>query len=185
MAKAGAAGSTDTGGQEKRGGRAIVIGIVGLLFGAMIASGSLFALGRLDVGGTNGAEAKPAPEEAAHAAEEESENSAESAEDSKINYVEIERMLLPLVGAEGKLAGYASVDAALEVTGENQDFVKSRIPQVRHAINLAAWKTQLAAEPDPSFIDVPAIKGMLLRSANEALGPGRVKTVRVLGAVPV
>lgn len=182
MAKAAAASSTDKGGQEKRLGRIVVIGGIGLLFGAMIASGSLFALGRLDIDSTNSAEAKPVPEDTAPAAEEES---AETPEDAKISYVEIERMLLPLVGAEGKLAGYASVDAALEVTGESQDFVKSRIPLVRHAINLAAWKTQLAAEPDSSFIDVPAIQGMLLRSANEALGPGHVKAVRVLGAVPV
>ena len=102
----------------------------------------------------------------------------------EIAYVAVQRMTLPVVDRDGQLQSYMTVDFALEVPAEKRAFVRQRVPEVRHAVNLAAWKTRVVAT-DGGGLDIAETRAMLLAASRRALGANAVREVRVLTAVPV
>lgn len=101
-----------------------------------------------------------------------------------IAYVSVQRMTLPVVDNEGGLASYMTIDFALEVPADKRVYVRQRVPEVRHAINVAAWKSRLIAVTGGG-LDIDETRAMLLAAARGALGKDSVTEVRVLTAVPV
>jgi hypothetical protein len=102
----------------------------------------------------------------------------------EVAYVAVQRMTLPVVDRDGALASYMTVDFALEVPADKRVHVRQRVPEVRHAVNLAAWKTRVIAT-DARGLDIEETRAMLLAASRRALGADAVKEVRVLTAVPV
>ncbi|WBX82645.1 hypothetical protein [Sphingosinicella microcystinivorans] len=107
----------------------------------------------------------------------------QTAEASDVAYVPVQRMTLPVMGAGGP-QGYVVVEFALEVPRARRAWVRERVPEVRHAVNAAAWRSGLAAASDDRF-DIDGMRAVLLVAAQSALGPGNIRQVRILTAVPV
>lgn len=102
----------------------------------------------------------------------------------EIAYVAVQRMTLPVVDTEGGLASYMTIDFALEVPAERRVYVRQRVPEVRHAVNVAAWKSRLIAVSGGG-LDIEETRAMLLAASRRAVGKDSVIQVRVLTAVPV
>lgn len=115
----------------------------------------------------------------AHLRTEAAERAAE-----EVAYVVVQRMTLPAVARDGRLESYMTLDFALEVPDEKRAYVRQRVPEVRHAVNLAAWKSHVIATED-GRLDIEETRALLLVAAQSALGKAAVKQVRVLTAVPV
>ena len=102
---------------------------------------------------------------------------------SDIAYVPVERMTLPVMGAAGPQR-YVAVAFTLEVPRTRRAWVRDRVPLVRHAVNTAAWQSDVVAANDDR-LDIDAMRAALLSAARSALGPENVRQVRILTAVPV
>jgi hypothetical protein len=108
---------------------------------------------------------------------------ARSGGDRDRAYVTVERMTLPIVNDRDHVDRYIVIDFALEVPAERRVFVRQRLPEVRHAVNEAAWRTRLT-EDGTGRLEVERIRTLLLQAARRALGPGAVEQVRILSAEP-
>ncbi len=106
-----------------------------------------------------------------------------AAQASDIAYVPVERMTLPVMGASG-LRRYVVVEFTLEVPRGRRGWVRDRLPEVRHAVNAAAWQSGLV-EASGERLDIDDMRSGLLVAARSALGPENVLQVRILTAVPV
>jgi flagellar basal body-associated protein FliL len=106
-------------------------------------------------------------------------------EPEKPSYVEIDRMIVPLLEPNGELNGYLSLDVSMEVPAEHADFVKNRQPLIRHSINELLSTTSLRSAGGTGAIDYPRAAALLRDAANKALGPGMVTRVDILSALPV
>ncbi|MHA6721129.1 hypothetical protein ACX40Y_16980 [Sphingomonas sp. RS6] len=143
--------------------------VVVLIAGLALGGGAAFATIRmLGVGGDG----------AAAAAEKE----AELPEAGK--FVPTGKILAPLVFADGRLAGYASLEVQLEVPEAKADYVAQRVPLLLHAINMRTYRTPLAAGPDGMLPDLDAFRKVVDAAAVEAFGPKVVQKVAVTAANP-
>ncbi|RKS88000.1 hypothetical protein DFR51_2647 [Sphingosinicella microcystinivorans] len=107
----------------------------------------------------------------------------QTAEASDVAYVPVERMTLPVMGASGPQS-YVVVAFTLEVPRTRRAWVRDRVPEVRHAVNAAAWQSGLVAE-SADRLDIEAMRAALLVASRAALGASNVRQVRILTAVPV
>lgn len=105
-------------------------------------------------------------------------------EADEIAYVAVQRMTLPVVDKDGGLASYMTIDFALEVPAGKRVYVRQRVPEVRHAVNAAAWKNRLIATSGGG-LDIDETRAMLLAASRRALGKDSIIQVRVLTAAPV
>ncbi|UYY78801.1 hypothetical protein [Sphingomonas sp. R1] len=99
-------------------------------------------------------------------------------------FVPTGKVLVPLVFADGRLAGYASMDVQLEVEEAKAEFVTQRMPLLLHAINMRTYRTPMAAGPDGMLPDLEGFRKLVDASATEAFGPKIVRKVAVTGANP-
>ncbi|MEO0500069.1 MAG: hypothetical protein AAF205_05860 [Pseudomonadota bacterium] len=106
---------------------------------------------------------------------------ADEANASASAYVEVRRMPLPLTTAEGRLVRYAAVDFALEVPADRRGQVRRLLPEVRHAMNMAAHETPLALDPS-GRIDVDRLRTLTETAARTALTGEEVRSAKVLAA---
>lgn len=143
--------------ERRQGWRTLLVGVLGAVLGALVTATTLSG---------------------------ESFRLHTAARADEIAYVAVQRMTLPVVDEHGVLASYMTIDFALEVPGERRAWVRQRVPEVRHAVNAAAWKTRLIAMSGGG-LDVEETRAMLLGAAQGALGAENVRQVRVLTAVPV
>jgi hypothetical protein len=99
-------------------------------------------------------------------------------------FVPTGKILVPLVYADGRLAGYASMDVQLEVDEAKADFVTQRMPLLLHAINMRTYRTPMAAGPDGMLPDLEGFRKLVDASATEAFGAKAVRKIAVTGANP-
>jgi hypothetical protein len=99
-------------------------------------------------------------------------------------YVKLGPALIPLADPEGRLAGYARIDIALEVKGGEALKLQDLVPVVRHEINMTAWREPLAAGPDNRFVALERVRTMVAAATERALGPGVAKRVLVQAVTP-
>lgn len=93
-------------------------------------------------------------------------------------------LLMPLVLPDGRLTGYVSVTAQLEVDPEAVPDLQARLPLLLHAVNLRAYRQPLAAGPDGMLPDIEGARRLIAAAAGEAFGPKVVRRVAVTQAVP-
>lgn len=99
-------------------------------------------------------------------------------------YVKLGPALIPLADPEGRLAGYARIDIAIEVKAGEATRLQELVPIVRHEINMTAWREPLAAGPDNRFVALERVRTMVAAAAERALGPGVTRRVLVQAVTP-
>nr|WP_247650769.1 hypothetical protein [Sphingomonas sp. S2M10] len=141
--------------------------IVALIAGLAAGGGTAYAMVKmLGIGGA------PKQESAAEEKEE------------PAKFVPTGKILVPLVFADGRLAGYASMDVQLEVDEAKAEFVGQRMPLLLHAINMRTYRTPMAAGPDGMLPDLEGFRKLVDAASNEAFGPKIVRKIAVTGANP-
>ncbi|MGK2285908.1 flagellar basal body-associated FliL family protein [Pedomonas sp. V897] len=100
-------------------------------------------------------------------------------------FVSLNRLTVPLVAPGGALSGYVNLDLQLEVGEQDADFVKARMPLVRHAINHRLSTTSVADARNPLLLDYDAAETVLRDAANESLGKPVVRTVQITTVLPL
>jgi hypothetical protein len=98
--------------------------------------------------------------------------------------LKIDRMVLPMLTHDGELRGYVTLEMVLELKHESSEFVKVRLPMIRHEFN-AALATQSMMGKDDQALDFAAASQILTKAANTALGDNRVRKVNIVTAVPL
>ncbi len=99
-------------------------------------------------------------------------------------FVAVDKILAPLVFADGRLAGYTQFQIQLEVPKDQLAFVNARLPLLLHAINMRTFRTPLAAGPDGQLPNVEEFRKLVMSVAPEAFGAGMVRKVAITQAVP-
>lgn len=99
-------------------------------------------------------------------------------------FVPTSTILAPLVSAEGRLAGYASFEVQLEVTGGRDGLVRQRMPVLLNAINMRTYRTPMAAGPDGLVPNLDVFRRVVMDASAEALGKNVVRRVAVTQASP-
>lgn len=100
-------------------------------------------------------------------------------------FVDISRLTIPLVGPDGTLNGYMTLDLKLEVKAEEIEFVKARMPMMRHAINETLSSTSIADTNNPVQLDYAAAAKVLRETINRALAREVVVSVQIMSALPI
>jgi hypothetical protein len=104
--------------------------------------------------------------------------------DSDTAFVPAGAVLVPMVAADGGLAGYARIDVQLEVAADAAADVAARLPLLLNAVNLRTYKVPLAAGPGGQLPDLPAFRALVGDAAAEAYGKGIVKRVAITATHP-
>lgn len=102
---------------------------------------------------------------------------AERPED--VEYVEVGKIMVPVVDHDGDLMSYLKVEAMLEVPEGTGEEVKVKLPVVIHEINMVTWRTALSAGPDGRLVDTNALQKIFAGAAARVYGKD-VKVERVL-----
>lgn len=93
-------------------------------------------------------------------------------------------VLVPLVFADGRLAGYVSIETQLEVPAEQVEQVRARMPMLLHAINLQTYRTPLASGPDGQLANLAGYRKIVAEAAPKAFGAGIVRRAAIVQARP-
>lgn len=93
-------------------------------------------------------------------------------------------VVAPLVFRDGRLAGYVTFTAQLEVPAGEGSAIRDRLPVLLNAINMRTFRTPLASGPDGMLPSVEGFRRVLLASAIETYGRAKIRTVVVTQAVP-
>lgn len=100
-------------------------------------------------------------------------------------FVEVSRLTVPLVNPEGSLSGYMNLELKFEVAAQDAEYVKARIPMVRHAINETLSRTSIADQNNSMLLDYAVAQRVLREAANRALEREVVRTVQITTALPI
>lgn len=113
--------------------------------------------------------------------------SAPAPEEEKLppEFVPLNRLTVPLVTPEGGLSGYVNLDLKLEVQGGEEEFVKARLPLVRHAINQTLSQTSVANPSNPLLLDFDVAERVLRDTANESLGKPVILSAKITTVLPL
>ena len=102
----------------------------------------------------------------------------------KTGFVTASKITAPLVLQDGRLSGYVSFDASLEVPLDQIETVNARLPLLLHAVNMQTYRTPMAAGPDGLIPDLGSFRAVVTNAAKQTYGPGVVRFVAVTTAVP-
>jgi len=141
----------------------VIVLLAGLGLGGGAALGTLMILG-------------PRP---AHA-----ETKAAEAQDEAAAFVPVDKLLAPLVTADGRLTGYVQFQFDLEVAEDKTAEVTKKLPLLLHAINMRTFKTPMSAGPDGLLPSLDQFRKVVEAAAPEAFGPGVVRKVAITQATP-
>lgn len=100
-------------------------------------------------------------------------------------FVKIDRMTVPLIDPGGRLNGYLSLDLSFEIAKADAEFVKFRLPIVRHVINETFSTTPITLDAKKQALDYPLVQGLLRNAGNKALGKPAIRSVQIVGALPI
>lgn len=112
------------------------------------------------------------------------ETAEQTVTETELAFVEVADIIAPLAFADGQLSGYAAFTISLEVELDQVEDITARLPLIRHAINMRAYRTPMAAGKDGLLPDLKAFRRLVQQAAQDAFGKGRVKTVAITRAVP-
>jgi len=146
----------------------MLLAVIGLLAGAGGASGYFLFL---------------APQTSGDAAAEKPEEP--KGPPAPPEFVDINRLTVPLVAPDGTLSGYMNLDLKFEVKPGELEFVKARVPMMRHAINEALSRTTIADPKNPLQLDYAQGAQVLREAVNRALEREAVRSVQITTALPI
>jgi hypothetical protein len=93
-------------------------------------------------------------------------------------------ILAPLVFKDGRLAGYVTFDAQIEVPASRRDIIKQRLPVLLDAINMRTYRTPLASGPDGLLPSIAGFRHVLREAAVATYGKETIRRVAVTQAMP-
>jgi flagellar basal body-associated protein FliL len=99
--------------------------------------------------------------------------------------IKIDRMVVPLVSQQGTLAGYMTMEMMIFLDPDQSEFVKVRLPLVRHAINEVMATVPMTLPPDEVRLDFAKASAAFTDAANKALEEKVVRTIKIVAAVPL
>lgn len=93
-------------------------------------------------------------------------------------------VLAPLVFADGRLAGYVSIETQLQVPADQAEAIAARMPLLLHEINLRTFRAPMAAGPDGLLPNLSLYRKIVDQAAPKAFGPGVVRKAAIVQARP-
>lgn len=94
--------------------------------------------------------------------------------------VDLEYLMAPLTGENGKLLGYAYINPRITVASEGLVTpVRDKVPFIQDAFVRDVTTRGIATDHDPRSVDIKGVEARLLANANRVMGPGKVKLVTV------
>jgi len=94
--------------------------------------------------------------------------------------VELEYLMAPLTGPNGKLLGYAYISPRLTVMTEALVTpVREKVPFMQDAFVRDVNLNGVAKADNPQAVDIKGVESRLLANAIKVMGPGKVKTITI------
>lgn len=110
--------------------------------------------------------------------------SAKPPETEATAFVRVDKLLAPLVSADGRLTGYVQFQFDLEVPKDKASQASQRLPLLLHAINMRTFRTPMAAGRDGLLPNIEAFRKVVEAAAPEAFGASVVRKVAITQATP-
>ncbi|MEM6680809.1 MAG: hypothetical protein AAF607_01055 [Pseudomonadota bacterium] len=102
----------------------------------------------------------------------------------KPRFVNVDRISAPLISADNVIVGHVSMYVLLQVdTEDDRDWVRDRLPMVRHAINLGVAKVGVNYKETPFTVDYDATAERIVAAVNDYLHTDRVLAAHIKEAV--
>lgn len=101
-----------------------------------------------------------------------------------LSYIKIQRLTVPMADARGNLTSYVTLDLALETRPGQGEFVKQRIPMIRHQINVLMSLETFGQAGDATRFDIKRATPAMLKSVNKALGTPAIRSLSIVSALP-
>jgi hypothetical protein len=86
-------------------------------------------------------------------------------------FVAIGTLTAPLVGADGRLLGYLSFDAQIEVPVRREHEVRSGLPILADAVNRTSFAAPIAGAADGYVPQLPVLRELVHAAALKTYGP--------------
>ncbi|HJR55888.1 MAG TPA: hypothetical protein VJ798_04860 [Rhizomicrobium sp.] len=94
--------------------------------------------------------------------------------------VDLEFLMAPLTGANGKLIGYAYINPRLTVVSEGfVTPVREKAAFIQDAFIRDINARGVATADNPQKVDIAGVEARLLANVNKIMGPGKVKMITV------
>jgi hypothetical protein len=94
--------------------------------------------------------------------------------------VDLEYLMAPLTGPNGKLLGYAYINPRLTVVSEGfVTPVRDKAPFIQDAFVRDVNTKGIATGDDPKAVDIKGVEARLLASVTRVMGPGKVKMITI------
>lgn len=104
--------------------------------------------------------------------------------EEQLAFVEVPRMIAPLVDGEGQLMGYNRFVVQLQVPADNAEIMLTKIPLVQDAINMRTFRAPMAAGPDGQRPNLEVFRQTVQQAAEEVYGKKQVRRILVTYAGP-
>ncbi len=94
--------------------------------------------------------------------------------------IDLEYLMAPLTGSNGKLLGYAYISPRLTVTAESLVTpAREKVPFIQDAFIRDLNARSIAKADNPQAVDIKGVEARLLANAIKVMGPGKVKTITI------
>ena len=93
-------------------------------------------------------------------------------------------ILAPLVFADGRLSGYVTIEAQLEVASDQGENVQKRLPLLLDAVNMRTVRAPMASGPDGMIPGLEVFRHVLFDAACDTFGKAIIRRVVVTRAIP-
>ncbi len=93
-------------------------------------------------------------------------------------------IIAPLVFPDGRLSGYVTFEAQVEVASDKADTVRKQLPLLLDAVNMRTYRTPMASGPDGLVPGVEAFRRVLLDAAVQTFGRESIRRAVVTQATP-
>jgi len=103
----------------------------------------------------------------------------------KTVFVPTGSILTPLVDPDGRLSGYVSIEAGLEVPEKHAEQIESRLPLLLNAINMKTFRTPIASGKDGLIPNLEGFRRVVHQAAAETFGKDVVVRAVVTKASPI
>lgn len=109
----------------------------------------------------------------------------EKAEDKETppNFIKLDHLTVPMTTADGKLVGYFNMELLLQAKQSDLEYIKLRLPLLKHSINEALNTHSVVSDADPYKVDYDRTATLLLPTINTALGKPLIEKALVISAV--
>lgn len=112
-------------------------------------------------------------------------SNAQAKQVEETTFVDVDNVLAPLVLPDGKrLAGYVSFQVALEVPVDHAEDISSRVPLLRHEINMRTYRRPMASGPDGTLPTLEVFRKIVEESSEIVFGKGAVRKIAIASATP-